>query len=81
MDKIPSLRKVTIRPAQLKVVDIDSQIKLQCRMEVTRTPSRNRLEAAFAEMSVATFLPVAPRVRMPIERKDERTNRIDDLVL
>ena len=57
----PSFLKVLLWASQLKVVDVDHQVKLELSMKVARVPNLgNGLEAHGTQMSIAMTLPVRP---------------------
>ena len=49
-------------------------------MIVARTPIRDWFEAALAQSLVAMFFPVSPRVWVTIQRADQGTDGVNDVV-
>ena len=69
-DQRPTLGEVLGRASHFEIVDIADQEGLQPKVDLARSPVRDRLEALLAKVFVAMLLPLAPRVRMAREGVD-----------
>ena len=78
-NEAPSFSQVPGGPSQLKVVHINDKEETKLVMNIARTPGRNLFETNLDKIIMATPLPVAPRIGVAIERKDQWANWVAKL--
>jgi len=78
-NQAPSLVQVASGPSQLEVIHVHNEEEAKLIMDIARPPSRNLFETNLNNMIAAMPLPIAPRIGVAIEGKNQRTNWITEI--